>query len=322
VFERFTSDARQVVVGAQERARELGHNYIGTEHLLLGIVTEPPENAASRTLYQFGHLPETVRAGIERIVGLGNTTAPSGHIPFTPRCKKVLELSLREALRLRHDHIGPEHLLLGILREGSGVAVQLLAEGGTSLDKIRSTVCAAISSPLNPGGAAARRTPAAERVLALAEVLAAGAPLGSHHLLEALARVDASMAGRALAALGVDAAGVTAQVDSLDITETSDVTPEQVAAAQMRWRLDGDEAILVTADPETVARLRKVIEQSNGELRGEGPLAGLFIGLHRSFQATLDALEAAFGSAEQPADKPISWHDSRRERLGRRRDDH
>ncbi|MGH3764443.1 MAG: Clp protease N-terminal domain-containing protein [Pseudonocardiaceae bacterium] len=318
MFERFTNPARQVVVGAQERARELGHNYIGTEHLLLGLVTVPTENAASRTLHQLGYLPETVRAGIERIVGRGSAE-PSGHIPFTPRCKKVLELSLREALRLNHDHIGPEHLLLGILREGGGVAVQLLAET-TSLEEIRATVqAAAISSSESPGSAAARRTPAAERVLAVAEALAAGAPLGSHHLLEALVRADASMAGRALAGLGVNAAGVTAQVDTLDITETSDITPEQLAASRMCWRIDGDEAALVTTDPDTVARIRHVLEQADGELSGEGPLAGPFIGLHRSLQASLDALDAAFGPTGDPSNEPGSWRDSLRDRLSRRR---
>ncbi len=314
MFEKFTGDARQVIVGAQERARELGHNYIGTEHLLLGILTTPTDNAASRTLHQFGHLPETVRAGIERIIGPGSTTVPSGHIPFTPRCKKVLELSLREALLLRHDHIGPEHLLLGLLREGGGVAAQLLAEGGTSLDEIRSMVQSGILTPPSPSGGAARRTPATERALALAEALAAGAPLGSHHLLEALVRADASMAGRALAGLGVDAAGVSAQVDSLDITETSDVTPDQVAASRMHWRLDGDEAALVTADPDTVARVRHVLAQTDGELRGEGPLAGPFIGLHRSMQAALDALDAALGSPDDPSEEPRSWRDRLRQR--------
>ncbi|HEY6425270.1 MAG TPA: Clp protease N-terminal domain-containing protein [Pseudonocardiaceae bacterium] len=319
MFERFSSDARQVVVGAQERAREFGHNYIGTEHLLLEIVTVPSENAASHVLHQLGYLPETVRASIERIVGRGNTTESSGHIPFTPRCKKVLELSLREALRLRHDHIGPEHLLLGILREGGGVAVQLLAEGGTSLDEIRSTVQAGIASSASPGGSAARRTPAADRVLALAEALAAGAPLGSHHLLEALARVDTSMAGRVLATLGVDAAGVTAQVDSIDITETSDITPDQVAAGRMRWRLDGEEATLVAADPHTVERVRQVLAQADGELSGDGPLAGPFIGLHRSLHAALDAMEAAFGSPDDPSEEPSSRRESLRDRLSRRR---
>ncbi len=314
MFERFSSEARQVVVGAQARARELGHNYIGTEHLLLGIVTMPTENAASRALHQLGYLPETVRADIERIIGRGSTAEPIGHIPFTPRCQKVLELSVQEALRLRHDHIGPEHLLLGILREGGGVAAQLLAEA-TSLDEIRTTVQAAISPPVGPGGVPARRTPAADRVLTIAEALAAGAPLGSHHLLEALVRAEASMAGRALAGLGVDAAGVTAQVDSIDITETSDITPEQVAASRMHWRLDGNEAALVTADPETVARVRHVLEQTDGELSGEGPLAGPFIGLHRSLQAALAALDAAFGSTDEPS----SRHHSLRDRLSRRR---
>src|SRR6185437_13573382 len=126
MFERFTSRARHVVVLAQEEARRLRHNYIGTEHLLLGLLGEP-DGVAGRVLAGFGMSLEATRREVTAIVSAG-TTAPSGHIPFTPRAKKVLELSLREALQLQHHYIGTEHILLGLIREGEGVAAQILLQ--------------------------------------------------------------------------------------------------------------------------------------------------------------------------------------------------
>src|ERR1700722_14956299 len=122
MFERFTDRARRVVVLAQEEARMLNHNYIGTEHLLLGLIHEG-QGVAARALGSLGVSLEAVRAQGEQIIGQGQE-APSGHIPFPPRAKKVLELSLRESRQLGHDYIGTEHLLLGLLREGEGVAAQ------------------------------------------------------------------------------------------------------------------------------------------------------------------------------------------------------
>src|ERR1035438_636575 len=118
MFERFTDRARRVVVLAQEEARMLNHNYIGTEHLLLGLIHEG-EGVAAKVLESMGISLEAVRQQVEEIVGRGKD-APSGHIPFTPRAKKVLELSLREAQILGHNYIGTEHILLGLIREGEG----------------------------------------------------------------------------------------------------------------------------------------------------------------------------------------------------------
>ena len=125
MYERFTDRARLVVRLAQEEARMLDHNWIGTEHQLLGILHEG-ESVAAKALEALGVTLETTRAKVEELVGRGQS-APSGHIPFTPRAKKVLELSLREALQLAHADIGPEHILLGIVREGKGVAAGILA---------------------------------------------------------------------------------------------------------------------------------------------------------------------------------------------------
>jgi ATP-dependent Clp protease ATP-binding subunit ClpC len=143
VFERFTDRARRVVVLAQEEARLLNHNYIGTEHILLGLIHEG-EGVAAKALESLGISLEAVRAQVEEIIGHGGT-APSGHIPFTPRAKKVLELSLREALQLGHNYIGTEHILLGLIREGEGVAAQVLVKLGADLSRVRQQVIQLLS---------------------------------------------------------------------------------------------------------------------------------------------------------------------------------
>jgi ATP-dependent Clp protease ATP-binding subunit ClpA len=143
VFERFTDRARRVVVLAQEEARLLNHNYIGTEHILLGLIHEG-EGVAAKALESLGISLEAVRAQVEEIIGQGQS-APTGHIPFTPRAKKVLELSLREALQLGHNYIGTEHILLGLIREGEGVAAQVLVKVGASLDRVRQQVIQLLS---------------------------------------------------------------------------------------------------------------------------------------------------------------------------------
>jgi len=143
MFERFTDRARRVVVLAQEEARMLNHNYIGTEHILLGLIHEG-EGVAAKALESLGISLEGVRAQVEEIIGQGQQ-APSGHIPFTPRAKKVLELSLREALQLGHNYIGTEHILLGLIREGEGVAAQVLVKLGADLNRVRQSVIQLLS---------------------------------------------------------------------------------------------------------------------------------------------------------------------------------
>jgi len=143
VFERFTDRARRVVVLAQEEARMLNHNYIGTEHILLGLIHEG-EGVAAKALEGLGVSLEGVRQQVEEIIGQGQQ-APSGHIPFTPRAKKVLELSLREALQLGHNYIGTEHILLGLIREGEGVAAQVLVKLGADLNRVRQQVIQLLS---------------------------------------------------------------------------------------------------------------------------------------------------------------------------------
>jgi len=155
MFERFTDRARRVVVLAQEEARMLNHNYIGTEHILLGLIHEG-EGVAAKSLESLGISLEGVRSQVEEIIGQGQQ-APSGHIPFTPRAKKVLELSLREALQLGHNYIGTEHILLGLIREGEGVAAQVLVKLGADLNRVRQQVIQLLSGyqgkePAEAGG--------------------------------------------------------------------------------------------------------------------------------------------------------------------------
>ena len=150
MFERFTDRARRVVVLAQEEARLLNHNYIGTEHILLGLIHEG-EGVAAKALESLGISLEAVRSQVEEIIGQGGSS-PSGHIPFTPRAKKVLELSLREALQLGHNYIGTEHILLGLIREGEGVAAQVLVKLGADLSRVRQQVIQLLSGYQGPGG--------------------------------------------------------------------------------------------------------------------------------------------------------------------------
>src|SRR5690625_2256416 len=168
MFERFTDRARRVVVLAQEEARLLNHNYIGTEHILLGLIHEG-DGVAAKALESLGISLDAVREQVQEIIGTGQQ-APSGHIPFTPRAKKVLEFSLREALQLGHNYIGTEHILLGLIREGEGVAAQVLVKLGADLNSVRQHVIQLLSGyqgkePVAPGGGPQEGTPAGSAVL-------------------------------------------------------------------------------------------------------------------------------------------------------------
>jgi len=153
MFERFTERARRVVVLAQEEALLLNHNYIGTEHLLLGLIREG-DGVAAQALEALGISLDTVRGRVEEIIGQGKD-APTGHIPFTPRAKKVMELSLREALQLGHNYIGTEHLLLGLVREGKGVAAQVLTGLGADT-RVRQVVTGLLAARVEQAGAGER----------------------------------------------------------------------------------------------------------------------------------------------------------------------
>ena len=156
MFERFTDRARRVVVLAQEEARMLNHSYIGTEHILLGLIHEG-DGVAAKALQSLDVSLGAVREQVREIIGQGQQ-APSGHIPFTPRAKKVLELSLREALQLGHNYIGTEHILLGLIREGEGVAAQVLVQLGADLNRVRQTVIQLLSGYQGSGESEGKET--------------------------------------------------------------------------------------------------------------------------------------------------------------------
>jgi ATP-dependent Clp protease ATP-binding subunit ClpC len=139
MFQRFTDRARRVVVRAQEEARRLDHDYVGTEHVLLGLTHESIGGLAAGALKSLGIGLETVRQRVEEVTGRGEQT-PSGHIPFTPQAKKVLELALQESRALGHNYVGTEHILLALIREGDGVAAHVLSDLGADLDGAREQV--------------------------------------------------------------------------------------------------------------------------------------------------------------------------------------
>jgi hypothetical protein len=166
MFERFTNRARDVVKLAQQEARRLDHDHIGTEHVLLGLLGEP-QSIGAKALVALGLSLEAVRTDVERIIGRGKQ-APTGHIPFTPRAKKVLEMSLREALKLHHNYIGTEHIVLGLVREGEGVAAKILVASGANLPEVRQEVLRLLASGVADRAGA---EPPKERLIADIEAL-------------------------------------------------------------------------------------------------------------------------------------------------------
>ncbi|MFF1296186.1 MULTISPECIES: Clp protease N-terminal domain-containing protein [unclassified Streptomyces] len=260
----------------------LKHGYIGTEHILLGLL-DVPDSTAAKVLEQFGYDKETARADIAAVAEPG-TEELSGHIPFAPSARKTLDLALREAHQLRHTYIGTEHILLALVAaEGEGAGAKVLAQRINPISKVRTAVLASLEgsqdvapSPWPTG------TPAAEDTVSVASALAGGAPVGSHHLLEAMLRAENSMAARVLRELGVDPATVAAKIDELDPETTTDANPEEAAARRMEVRLADGEVHLILRDPATVTLAEKVTELSGGPVQGVGHVAGMFVPLWRS----------------------------------------
>jgi ATP-dependent Clp protease ATP-binding subunit ClpA len=273
MFERFTPPARRVIVRAQEEARQLQHNYIGTEHLLLGLLASEPDGLPARVLDGVGLTLDDARHEVVAIVGKGKST-PAGHIPFTPRAKKTLELALREALQLHHNYIGPEHIMLGVIREGEGVGAQVM-RNHADLATIRQEVTKALPpgggsrvagrwwlrrhSPDDPGdpGAPAEQsglsaTPAADTTLSQAARLAGARPVGSHHLLLAALSDSSTAAARALGSLGIDLEQARDALRTVDVTGTSDEQPEEAGRRQMVIRVTGGKLTLEATDPVIV----------------------------------------------------------------------
>jgi ATP-dependent Clp protease ATP-binding subunit ClpC len=330
MFERFTNRARHAVVLAQEEARRLQHNYIGTEHLLLGLLGEP-EGVAFRVLEGFGMSLEGTREEVKAIIGVGTQKVGSGHIPFTPRAKKTLEYALREALQLHHNYIGTEHILLGVIREGDGVGAKILKQHSADLTPIRMAVLDMLPtvpseavragrrwlrrrSAAGPGEASEpgeqaelRTTPAADTSLSEAARLAGSQPVGSHHLLLAALGDPDTAAARALAALGVDLDQAREALRTADVTGTSDEQPEEAGRRQMLIRVTGDQVTIEATDPVIVdlgrAALAALGEKASppdtirGDLPDSASLANVWQALH-------DSLGVIQRRATLPAESP------------------
>ncbi len=330
MFERFTNRARHVVVLAQEEARRLHHNYIGTEHVLLGLLGEP-DGLAFQALERFGMSLDSTREEVKAIVGIGKAEH-SGHIPFTPRAKKILELALREALQLHHNYIGTEHILLGVIREGDGVGAQVLKQHSADLTPIRMAVLDLLStvpteatrgrrwlrrrSAAGPGeapepgeSAELRTTPAADTSLSEAARLAGSQPVGSHHLLLAALGDPDTAAARALAALGVNLDQAREALRHADVTGTSDEQPEEAGRRQMLIRVTDKQLTIEATDPVIIDLGRAALQalgekaSSTGTIRGDLPVSA---SLANVWQALHDSLEAIQRRAALPAEPPGS----------------
>ncbi len=331
MFERFTNRARHVVVLAQEEARRLQHNYIGTEHVLLGLLGEP-DGFAFRALERFGMSLEGTREEVRAIVGTGTGTV-GGHIPFTPRAKKTLELALREALQLHHNYIGTEHILLGVIREGDGVGAQVLKQHSADLMPIRMAVLDLVSTvpteairgrrwlrrraaagqgeaPERGAPAELRTTPAADTSLSEAARLAGSQPVGSHHLLLAALGDPDTAAARALAALGVDLDQARAALRHADVTGTSDEQPEEAGRRQMLIRVTDQQLTIEATDPVIVdlgrAALHALGEKASppGTIRGDLPVSASLANVWQALYESLGVIQRRATLPTEPTGSP------------------
>ena len=333
MFERFTDRARRVVVLAQEEARGLNHNYIGTEHILLGLLE--PGGIAAQALARSGMTQAGTREEVKARVGSGSAP-PKGKIPFTPRAKKVLELSLREALSLHHNYIGTEHILLGLVREGEGVAAQILTEHAGDLAAVRQAVldllpaaealhgrrwlrrrnAPAFGEPGEPGESAEPgdqagmpTTPAADAGLAEAARLAGNQPVGSHHLLLAALADPDSAAARTLTGLGVNLDEAREALRNAQVSGTSDEAPEERGRRHMAVRVTDGGLVLEVTDPALAALARAAAEALGdqvpepGSIPGDLPvsdsLAQVWLALRDSLEDIRERAAASSGGGQQ-----------------------
>jgi ATP-dependent Clp protease ATP-binding subunit ClpA len=310
MFERFTDRARRVVVLAQEEARLLNHNYIGTEHLLLGLIHEG-EGLAAQALERLGASLDAIRSRVESMIGQGGSI-PSGHIPFTSRAKKVLELSLRESLQLGHSYIGTEHLLLGLIREGQGVAAQVLAQLGLELSRVRQEVIELLSGHTPPVAELPRTpppadTPAAARAKDQARRLAGEGPVGTHHVLTAILGDRESLGAKALAAVGVTAEVLEAELARLTPADTSDELPEEAGARRIRIEIVDDGVAVVLEDAAQRDRLATALGDGSMVLRADHAAAASFPGLWQALTTHLDDVAGRLDRQAAERWRPPEW---------------
>jgi len=274
MFERFTPQARTAVVLAQEEARALGHPYIGTEHLLLALLADAA-SAAAQVLTALGADQAKVREEILAIVGPGKG-APSGHIPFTPRAKKVLELSLREALALKHRTIAGEHILLGLVREGEGLAAMILTKHGVELELVRRQVIDRLGGEQGRRGRSRRvpdprfssMTPGGAKAADRAVARAGHQPVASHHYLLGLLDDEDSAAAKALTALGVTKDVVEAKLAEIGTAGTTDDPPGREVASRTRLSVEGEAVRVELLEPNLARRLQPYVTRPLTDLPG------------------------------------------------------
>jgi ATP-dependent Clp protease ATP-binding subunit ClpA len=314
MFERFTNYARHVVVLSQEEARRLHHNYIGTEHLVLGQLGEP-EGLAAKVLAGFGMTLDSARQDVTEMVPAGKSEM-SGHIPFTPQAKKNLEYALREALQLDQNYIGTEHLLLGSLRDPNGTGGQLLRKYG-DLMAIRTAVLDQLPVAAEVADAARKRrwatsdesrvikalnaTPAVDTALVAAAGLARNGPVGTHDLLAAALADPDSAVARVLTSAGMDLDQVRQALRDTDVTGTTDELPEEAGRRQMIIRATENLVTIEVTDPAIVTAALAAAEAAGeqGVIRGDQRAAA-------SLTTVWQALGDSLGDIERRAKAPIA----------------
>ncbi|MDQ1402036.1 MAG: ATP-dependent Clp protease ATP-binding subunit ClpC [Actinomycetota bacterium] len=295
MFERFTDRARRVLVLAQEEARLLNHPFIGTEHILLGLMGEG-EGVAAKALGSLGVSLDQLRVEVERTIAPG-TTEVVGAPPFTPRSKKVLELSLREALRLGHNYIGTEHMLLGLVREAEGVAAEILLAKVGDLSRVRDAVIEILGHYGKPKAkegddqptvGLAPFTPAGSNAIHRATQFSQGRA-SSLDLLIALASDGSSRAGKLLAAKGLSVEAIDALKAEVGVEGTTDETAEQALGRQIHLEYDSRGVTIRIEDPQVTQQVQELMQADAGGVSGHPDLAPIVRIVVSVIQSLVDA---------------------------------
>ena len=295
MFERFTDRARRVLVLAQDEARAMEHNFLGTEHVLLGMLAEG-EGVAAKALTELGTDLDGMRSRIREAIPPGAPGTASGAPPFTPRAKHVLELALREALEMSHNYIGTEHLLLGLIREGEGVAAQVLKAAGLDAIAVRSKVLSLLAgyqATSNPFG---RTTPAGGQLATRARSIAGTDPVGSHHFLLGILEDPGSLGSRVLGSFGVTREAVTARIKEIGAAGTTDEVRDRKSDKPFTFDFGG--VTLQVESEELAMKLALALKQ--GQEQGAAAAVAEDVGSLVADALRRQSPETGAGEAEEP----------------------